>query len=214
MHKNIRSISINLLCSRDEKCRDELNALVEFVEELDRVASSLPEPVLGEDNNSTSFFDRTTNREQLLRAAMEALGGNRVLADYTVRRRLYLQYRGLVKPAKGLLACPVCGSLPRIVRLAQSEDALFSGYEAWARCTCGMEWPVDEWKCPSCGVEGREAFRVYTIEPGVFEARQCTRCGYMVAVVSSELSQADVALVNLVLESLRAGEEGEGRSGQ
>lgn len=79
---------------------------------------------------------------------MRLLEGDEALADYLVRRKLYADLRMHVRPGGGYLECPVCGHKPRIIRLARVEEGLFSGYEPRARCTCGMEWPFDEWLAP------------------------------------------------------------------
>ncbi len=187
------------LCGDDEGCLSQARELAELVEWLDTVARRLPEPRLS-GVGGEPLAARVENLAEIDEAARAAVEGDEGLAEYLVRRRLYLSLRGLAAPAANARRCPVCGHLPTLIRLARVEGGLFSGYEARARCTCGMEWPFDEWLCPSCGAGGRESFDVYLA--GRLEVRRCTRCGYTLTVLSGRVGQAEHALANIIASRL------------
>lgn len=187
---------VEALCGGDEDCARDARELAELVEWLEERARGLPEPRLRPGDETTPLAGRVENLGELMRAALEAVGGDEGLAEYLVRRRLYLSLHRLAAPGAGARRCPVCGHTPTLIRLARAEGALFSGYEARARCTCGMEWPYDEWQCPSCGARGREAFDVYLA--GRVEVRRCRSCGYRLAVVEGRVGQAEHAIANIL----------------
>ena len=200
MLKPLQRLVIDLLCGEDEGCRGDLEDLAGLVGDLDSLASSLPKPFLNGPPGRGPLASRVSNLHELRKEAVRLLEGDEALADYLVRRKLYADLRLHAKQEKPSLECPVCGHRPRIIRLARVEEGLFTGYEPRARCTCGMEWPFDEWLCPSCLAQGRDSFDVYVVRPGLLEVRKCKRCGYKIAVVEGKIDQADVALVNLLLD--------------
>lgn len=201
MGRPLRELIVSLLCGEDKECREDLEGLARLVGELDNLASKLPKPFLDGSSTGRPLASRVLNLQELRKEAIRLLGRDDALVDYLVRRKLYADLRLHARLERMQPECPICGSKPRIIRLTRVDEGLFSGYEPRAKCTCGMEWPFDEWLCPSCLAYGRESFDVYVVRPGVLEVRRCRRCGYKVAVVEGKMDQADVALVNLLLDS-------------
>ncbi len=199
MQKPLQKLVIDTLCGDDPGCKEDLEDLAGLVRELDSLASRLPKPFLNGASSGGPLASRVSNIEDLRREALRLLEGDDALASYLVRRKLYADLRLHARARRGATECPVCGHRPRIVRLARVEEGLFTGYEPLARCTCGMEWPFDEWLCPACSIQGRDAFDVYVVRPGLLEVKKCRRCGYKLAVVVGRIDQADVALINLLL---------------
>ena len=179
-----------------DECVEDLEELAEEAEELEKLATGLPEPRLGAQNGGP-LASRVANLDEVTGAAIEATG-NVGLARYLAIRRIYLKLGGQAPRATGAV-CPVCGSKPRVVVLSRVSQGFFDGYIPIARCICGMEWSVEEWRCPSCGSHGRDSFNIYIIKPGVLEVRECRSCGYRMAVTSVRPKQAEVMLASILL---------------
>lgn len=212
MNRELRELAEELRCGEDEECRRDLRELEGLVRELDSLASKLPKPFLTDaPQGGGPLISRVQNLEELRRSALSLVEGNEDLADYLVRRRLYLELGRelgrLATAPRDSPVCPVCGRRPRVVVLKRGETGLFAGHDAVARCTCGAEWPYNEWLCPSCRGMGRDNFEVYLFrskergETPVLEVRVCRKCGYKLAVVWGDVDQVDVAFINLILDS-------------
>ncbi|MCE4602505.1 MAG: hypothetical protein F7B18_04900 [Desulfurococcales archaeon] len=182
------------LCS--DSCSEDLESLAREAEELESLASKLPQPRL-EPGGGAPLASRVSNLDELLSVAGEVTGSME-LARYLVARRIYLDLRAHAPRPKGA-RCSVCGSTPRLITLSRVNQGIFDGYTPTARCACGMEWRVDEWECPSCGSRGRGFFNIYIVQPGVLEVRECRSCGYRLVVTSVRPRQVEVLLVTMLL---------------
>jgi len=114
--------------------------------------------------------------------------------DYVIRRSLFFRYGGGEDGGR----CRICGVPASLVVLRREDAGIFEGYRAYARCVCGSTWPSRPWRCPNCGVEGRENFEVYLLREG--RLLRCVRCGYLFGEVeeAGELQALHVKFLLLI----------------
>ena len=198
---------VDLICGGEEECIRDLEDLRSLVKFLDDLATRLEPFKLSDKLEERPLRHGLLNYQELVSKVEEEVG-DKSLADYVVRRRLYLEAsrRGIVKDTAGGKLCPVCGEPPRIIVLRKSGlSDIFSGFVPHAMCSCGMDWVYDEWTCPRCGAAGREVFAVYLSKAQGLEVRKCKQCGNHVLIVHGGFygeRQYIYALLSLLLERI------------
>jgi FdhE protein len=173
------------ICGDDPQCRGELEKLPSFLKQLDHIAQKLDFGPVGE----SPFFahvDLRRARDVAHRYVPEEF------VDYIIRRSLFFRYGGGEDGGR----CRVCGVPASLVVLRREDAGIFEGYRAYARCVCGSTWPSMPWRCPNCGVEGRENFEVYLLKEG--RLLRCVRCGYLFGEVE-ELGELQALHVKFLL---------------
>ena len=175
------------ICGDDPQCREELEKFSSFLQQLDDIAQKLDFGPVGE----SPFFahiDLRRARDVARRYVPEEF------VDYLIRRSLFFRYGGGEDGGK----CRVCGVPASLVVLQREDAGIFEGYRAYARCVCGSTWPSRPWRCPNCGVEGRENYEVYLLKEG--RLLRCVRCGYLFGEVeeAGELHALHVKFLLLI----------------
>jgi FdhE protein len=169
------NIILDVICGDNAECREEL--------------LKVPQEVNSLFNNNFHFIPRLKSLNPPLIDQVENLNDakayfdNEELAKLAVAHKLHLIYGDKFKDWRGS-KCPICGRTPNLFIIKRSEAPSYSGYVKTAKCVCGFSWNYEWWRCPNCGVEGRENFDVLMIKnlSGVFIYR-CKRCGYVHAEV-------------------------------
>ncbi len=192
-----------LLCRDDEGCRESIRQLRELIRSLDEAAYSIKDQLTLESTEAPLIYNIANIREIYGKLREEVESDE--IALYLVRRALYLKASPMLERREGWLKCPVCGQPPTLIYFKPSDEGLYSGDIAYARCICGMEWKYREWVCPSCGIEGRESFRVMISRSTGLEVRTCRNCGHSMIVATriNDDKHYFHAVANLVLEAIR-----------
>lgn len=165
-----KEVLLNLICGDNEECREELlnipKELNSFLEssQLTPSLKSFTPPLLKQVENLGDY---------------EALVGDQSLGQLIVARKLASMYGGSFRGWSEDY-CPICGRRPQLFLVRKVNSAFFEGKERVARCVCGFTWRYKWWRCPNCGVEGRENFDVFVNEKleGIF-FNKCRRCGFV-----------------------------------
>jgi len=154
------------ICGEDKQCVEELRKLPSFLQEVDQIAQTLD---FGPVDKSPFFvnIDLRRARDSSRRYVPEEF------VDYLIRRSLFFHYGGGEDGGR----CRVCGVPASLVVLRREDTGIFDRYRSYARCVCGSTWLFALWKCPNCGVEGRENFEVYMLREG--RLMKCKQCGYL-----------------------------------
>ena len=185
------------ICGDDPQCRGELEKLPSFLQQLDHIAKKLDFGPVG----GSPFFahiDLRRSRDVARRYVPEEF------VDYLIRRSLFFRYGGGEDGGR----CRVCGVPASLVVLQREDAGIFEGYRAYARCVCGSTWPFKPWRCPNCGVEGRENFEVYLLKEG--RLLRCVRCGYLFGEVeeAGELHALHVKFLLLITKTSQSQNKG------
>lgn len=209
---------VDLLCSTED-CRSELEEVLRvFVELLDDVKElRLPEldvdpsrlPLLaggvrGGLEGVLEIVKDIFRRHELdvgyvsIRDVMEgSLEGERALVSMLFKRALYEVVRGKDLRLQWVNGrCPVCGSLPILAIVRRERGEIFSRDVLYLRCTCGFTESYEHFKCPSCGVRGRDAFEYNIV--GEITYRTCSRCGHTIGILKDN-PNLDLDLIMLVV---------------
>ena len=185
--------AIRLICGEDRDCAEETSKLPSFFRELDGKILRIPIPAL--DPSTRPLASSVPNSDGLYRKAMRLAGGEPELAQYIVKRRIYM---AAPRDLKGEgTTCPVCGDRPTMLVLRKyGFGGIFSGFRQTAKCICGMEWDYPAWACPHCGNTDRMKFTVYLYGP--LEFRRCDACGFTLPVIEADAGD-DVHYIHPVL---------------
>ncbi|MFN3805087.1 MAG: formate dehydrogenase [Pyrobaculum sp.] len=93
--------------------------------------------------------------------------------------------------------CPICGLKPILFYRREVDSAIFSGWERYAKCSCGFSWRYREWRCPNCGAEGRENFSVYVGQSAMFH--KCVHCGFVTVELQTQVGEEVEFLARLAV---------------
>lgn len=147
----MKEVFLKAICGEDEGCRREV------LEEISRLFSSPPLEAEGRGSPPLIQYDGGDPAEFLRKA-----------------RRLRERHSTLFEGWRGDF-CPICGLRP-VVFIRREVGDIYMSVEKFAKCSCGFEWRYSHWRCPQCGVEGRENFALYTL--GGALVYRCRRCGF------------------------------------
>jgi len=185
------------ICGDDPQCRGELEKLPSFLQQLDHIAKKLDFGPVG----GSPFFahiDLRRSRDVARRYVPEEF------VDYLIRSLLFFHHGGREDGGR----CGVYGVPASLVVLRREDASIFEGYRAYARCVCGSTWPFKPWRCPNCGVEGRENFEVYLLKEG--RLLRGVRCGYLFGEVeeAGELHVLHVKFLLLITKTSQSQNKG------
>ncbi len=188
------------ICGEDRECVESLRGVREALLELNRASLKLSK-LLRVNGLEKPLIKSVVNIGEARRELKEKFKvEDEELIDYAIRRALYMKLHGKVKASRDDMLCPLCGKPPTLIFFKKTDTGLFSGDIPHARCSCGMEWEYNEWRCPRCGVYGRTLFEVSVSTSTPIELRKCKRCGYTLFVARRIVGDKDYfhALASMV----------------
>jgi DNA-directed RNA polymerase subunit RPC12/RpoP len=210
---------VNLVCSTED-CRGELEEVLSAFAELLSDIRGFKLPDVDVDPNRVPLLVTGGVRrglEEILKIVKDILGKRefnvdsislhdvieasleeeRFLASILFKRILYEAVRGRgFKMSWVNGRCPICGSLPILAVVRRERGDIFSRDVLYLRCICGFTESYEYFKCPSCGVSGRDAFEYNVVGEVVY--RTCSRCGHAVGILRDGPS-LDLDLAMLVV---------------
>ena len=175
------------ICGEDKECLEEIKELPSFLEYVDRLARSFDIEAI-DTKPLIKGIDLETAKASARRYVPEGF------VDYFIRRTLYFKYGG--GEWRGL--CSICGGPATLVVLKKVDTGIYQGYATEARCVCGSAWSYKPWKCPKCGVEGREHFDVYLLDD--VKILKCKGCGHLFGEV--EDPAVSIQLIHVKIQLL------------
>lgn len=180
------------ICGEDRECLEEIKELPSFLNYVDEVARSFNVEAVGS-KPLINGVNLEKARESARRYVPEGF------VDYLIRRALFFKYGG--GQWQGL--CSICGSPATLVVLRKVDTGIYQGYAAEARCICGSTWSYKPWKCPRCGVEGREHFDIYLLDD--VKILKCKDCGHFFGEVEDPAVNIQLihVKIHLLLSKLR-----------
>ncbi|GEM_PF-7033242 len=159
----------SIICNNDE-CRDRVKPLISFFINIEKSLKTFEKPTLV--SNSKPLIENIVVPSKTMKRLEEYPDE---IKRYILARLLSLYYSKEQGYIHG--ECPICGYTPKVVILKRREGNLYSGYEPRLRCLCGYETDWNEWRCPSCGGEGRDLFDTYILNNAIL-IRRCKICGF------------------------------------
>ncbi len=196
----------SVICNDDRECRESLGQIRETLSYINKIASSIKVGVKLE-RLGKPLINHVSNIDEIKRSVASKLNGEENLVDYALRRVLYVKLRGRVRASREDSLCPLCGRPPTLIFFRKTDSALFSGDIPHARCSCGMEWEYDEWRCPQCGSTGRMQFDLQISRNGQVELRTCRKCGFTLFVARRITGDRDYfhVLANMIVGGISGG---------
>ncbi|MEM1597300.1 MAG: formate dehydrogenase accessory protein FdhE [Pyrobaculum sp.] len=114
----------------------------------------------------------------------------------TYRRAIYLsrKYGDVFKGWRGDF-CPICGLRPVLFIFREVDVGTYSKKVRYAKCSCGFTWEYGVYKCPNCGVVGKENFTTYIKNCFIFY--KCNNCNFTFVEITKDVDKKTELLARI-----------------